>query len=371
MNIEHLSGFAVTEKNTKGRSFPVGPSKYRDDFDRDRDRIIHSTAFRRLEGKTQVFTPGLNDHYRTRLTHSIEVAQIGRTIARYLGVNESLTEAICLAHDLGHSPFGHAGEMVLNDIMLDHGGFEHNAQTLRIVDIIEDPYPDFPGLNLLYETRLGFARHESAFDKAVGEGFPERVCSIEGQIANIADRIAYNCHDMEDGLRCSADCAIDMPQLWALDIVQRAYNDIDGDRIKNRYVRNIRVPKAIINSLVIDVIETTKANIQARNIKTLEDVYCNPAVVGISRQSEIALAELEAFLLNNMYFSEYLKQVGKNVRTWLEDIMNKYISNPEQMPEYYRGFIGKWGLKRAVCDYVSGMTDRFALKMACKSGQCG
>ena len=362
MNIEHLSGYAVSEKNTKGRSFPVPPRKYRDDFDRDRDRIIHSTAFRRLEGKTQVFTPGLNDHYRTRLTHSIEVAQIGRTIARYLGVNESLTEAICLAHDLGHSPFGHAGETVLNDIMADHGGFEHNAQTLRIVDIIEDPYPGIQGLNLLYETRLGFARHESAYDKVSVGGFPERVCSIEGQIASIADRIAYNCHDLEDGLRSSADCVIDLPELWNLDIVKQAGNDIDADKIQKRYVRNIRIPKAIINALVIDVIETTKANIEARNIKTLDDVYNNPVVVGLSGRSEKSLAELEGFLLNNMYFSEYLKQVAKNVRIWLGDIMDKYISNPDRMPEYYRGFIAQWGLERAVCDYVSGMTDRFAMK---------
>ncbi len=340
------------------------PSKYRDDFDRDRDRIIHSTAFRRLEGKTQVFTPGVNDHYRTRLTHSIEVAQIGRTIARYLGVNESLTEAICLGHDLGHSPFGHAGETALNHIMRDHGGFEHNAQTLRIVDVIEDPYPDFQGLNLLYETRLGFARHESAYDKASDARFPEPVCSIEGQIASIADRIAYNCHDLEDGLRSSTDCIIDMPQLWALEIVRHAGSDIDAQRIKTRYVRNIRIPKAIINALVVDVIDTTKADIEAKNIKTLDDVYNSPVIVRLSEDAEKDLAALELFLRNNMYFSEYLKQVGENVRIWLGGIMDKYISSPAKMPEYYRGFIEKYGLERAVCDYVSGMTDRFAMKMA-------
>ena len=185
-----------------GRAFDEPPHRYRSDFERDRDRIIHCSAFRRLEGKTQVFTPGLDDYYRTRLTHTIEVAQIGRTIAKALGLNEALTEAICLAHDLGHSPFGHAGEAVLNDLMRDHGGFEHNAQTRRIVELLEHPYPAFMGLNLMYETRLGLAKHKSRYDVPLpATCFAEANGTLEGQIADLADRIAYNCHDLEDGMK--------------------------------------------------------------------------------------------------------------------------------------------------------------------------
>ena len=196
-----LNPFAVTEKTSRGRPVPQKRHAYRSDFERERDRIIHCSAFRRLEGKSQVFTPGLDDYYRTRLTHSIEVAQIGRTIAMGLGLNESLTEAICLAHDLGHSPFGHAGEKVLDDLMSEFGGFEHNRQSLRIVDLLEHPYPNFMGLNLMYETRLGLARHRSPYDEVQAGSFDEQNCSLEGQVANVADRIAYNCHDLEDGMR--------------------------------------------------------------------------------------------------------------------------------------------------------------------------
>ncbi|MBP8305356.1 MAG: dNTP triphosphohydrolase, partial [Phycisphaerae bacterium] len=195
------AGYAVTEANSRGRDFPEAPHPYRSPFERDRDRIIHSSAFRRLEGKTQVFTPGLDDFYRTRLTHTIEVAQIGRTMARALGLNEALTEAICLAHDLGHPPFGHAGEEVLNDLMAPYGGFEHNRQTLRIVTLLEHPYPRYMGLNLVYETRLGLAKHSSPYDSPGHVDFPEGVCSLEGQVADLADRIAYNGHDLEDGRR--------------------------------------------------------------------------------------------------------------------------------------------------------------------------
>jgi dGTPase len=196
---EGLRSYAVTEEVSLGRRFAEEAHPYRSAFERDRDRVIHCSAFRRLEGKTQVFTPGLDDTYRTRLTHSIEVAQIGRTIAKVLGLNESLTEAICLAHDLGHAPFGHAGEAALNALMAEHGGFEHNAQSLRIVDLLEHPYPQFMGLNLMYETRLGLAIHRSRYDQPQNYGFAEANCTLEGQVADLADRIAYNCHDLDDG----------------------------------------------------------------------------------------------------------------------------------------------------------------------------
>ncbi len=196
-----IRSYAVTEASSKGRAFAEARHQYRSDFERDRDRIIHCSAFRRLEGKTQVFTPGLDDYYRTRLTHTIEVAQIGRTIAKALGLNEALTEAICLAHDLGHPPFGHAGEAALNELMADYGGFEHNAQTLRIVTLLEHPYPAFMGLNLMYETRLGLAKHKSRYDVPQEGVFAEANGTLEGQISDLADRIAYNCHDLEDGMK--------------------------------------------------------------------------------------------------------------------------------------------------------------------------
>ncbi|MFI4911749.1 MAG: dGTP triphosphohydrolase [Sedimentisphaeraceae bacterium JB056] len=366
-----MKKFAVTEENTKGRIYHEKHHSYRDDFDRDRDRVIHSGSFRRLEGKTQVFTPGINDHYRTRLTHSIEVAQIGRTIAKCLGVNEALTEAICLAHDLGHSPFGHSGESALSDIMAPYGGFEHNKQTLRIVEMIEDPYPDFAGLNLLYETRLGLARHESTYDKTEDARFSEPVCSIEGQIASVADRIAYNCHDFEDGLRSFSDSKINIPQLWSLDIVKEAWDAVGADKIETSYIRNIRVAKTIINHLVADVIETSKANIKAANVKTLNDVYCCENVVALSNQKDKSLRYLEKFLEEKMYNCKELSETSLKVRLWLGRIMEYYINEPDKLPRYYREMIECNGLERSVCDYVSGMTDRFAIKILNDIEKCG
>ena len=357
-----LKKYAVTEDNTKGRQFHEPRHKYRDDFDRDRDRIIHSGSFRRLEGKTQVFSPGTNDHYRTRLTHSIEVAQIGRTIARCLGVNESLTEAICLAHDLGHSPFGHSGETALAEIMMPHGGFEHNRQTVRLVELIEDPYPQFKGLNLLYETRLGLARHESTYDKTADSRFAEPVCSIEGQIASVADRIAYNCHDFEDGLRSKSNSTINKEQLWELSIVRRAWQAVGADDIKISYIRNIRVAKAMLNDLVVDAIETSKANIAEASIAALDDVYRQANVVALSEVKSQELSKLEKFLEFNMYRCEKLVDISVKVKSWLSEIMNYYVQNPRKLPSYFQSFIPSFGIHRVACDYVSGMTDRYALK---------
>jgi len=301
---EKIADYAVTQKSSRGRTYPEKPHPYRSDFERDRDRIIHCSAFRRLEGKTQVFTPGLDDYYRTRLTHSIEVAQIGRTIAKELRLNESLTEAICLAHDLGHPPFGHAGEKVLNDLMHElapkqaNGGFEHNRQTLRIVDLLEHPYPDFMGLNLMYETRLGLAKHRSPYDTPMSGTFSEANCSLEGQIADIADRIAYNCHDLEDGMRAGL---IDGEKL-DIKIVKRAENQIKAGAIGNHTIRRTRTAKAIIDMLVSDCLETSKKMLADANVKTVGDVYsAGENFITISAESEAELAELEEFLMQNFY----------------------------------------------------------------------
>jgi len=371
--LDEFSCYAVSEEISRGRKFPEKPHPYRSDFERDRDRIIHCSAFRRLEGKTQVFTPGLDDYYRTRLTHSIEVAQIGRTIAKELRLNESLTEAICLAHDLGHSPFGHAGEKVLDDLMSESSGFEHNRQTLRIVDLLEHPYPGFAGLNLMYETRLGLARHRGPYDKAQAKDFGEENCSLEGQVANIADRIAYNCHDLEDGMRAGL---ISSKQLKKVGIFTEAQIRINTAAIKDPTIRRTRTAKAIIDKLVSDCLEASKKNLAARtsqrstasqsskaHIKTLGDIYATSEnFIALTAESDAELAELEEFLMQNFYMHESLARTAEKVKNWLERLFERLCQKPELMPGYFQRFIPAQGLHRTVCDYIAGMTDRFCLK---------
>jgi len=361
----NFASYAVTEEKSADRRFPVARHPYRSAFERDRDRIIHSQAFRRLEGKTQVFTPGINDSYRNRLTHSLEVAQIGRTIARALNLNESLTEAICLAHDIGHSPFGHTGETVLNKLTSQIGGFEHNLQALRIVDLLEHPYPGFQGLNLMYETRLGLAKHSSPYDNPQPTIFTESQCSLEGQIADVADRIAYNCHDLEDGLRSRL---ISEDQLMDLELFSQARNMIEADKINDITLRRIRTAKSVIDILVSDAIDASGSAIEDAKIKTLEDVYICPApLIRISQQCAAQLKTLEDFLLNNMYLHSSLLETAQNIETWLTQLYKIILDDPEIMPGYYQRFIPAEGLERTVCDYISGMTDRYCLAMLQKT----
>ncbi len=353
-----LADYAVTEKNTRGRTLPDKPHPYRSDFDRDRDRIIHSEAFRRLEGKTQVFTPGLNDNYRNRLTHSIEVAQIGRTIARSLNLNEALTEAICLAHDLGHPPFGHTGEKVLNELMADFGGFEHNQQTMHIVDFLEHPYPDFNGLNLLYETRLGLAKHSGPYDASADKTFPEKNCSLEGQVANIADRIAYNCHDLEDGLRARV---IEPEKLNDVEIFSKAKLQIQADTIDDYVIRRTRTAKAIINILVGDCIETSRSNLVAENVKAPDEVYYKDKnLITLSQQSHNQLSRLEKLLFENLYMHNSVKAEDQ-VRNWLSALFGRLCKEPRIMPKFFQGLVEHQPLQRCICDYIAGMTDRYCL----------
>jgi len=358
---EKISPYAVTEKSGKGRVFPEKPHAFRSDFERDRDRIIHCSAFRRLEGKTQVFTPGLDDYYRTRLTHTIEVAQVGRTIAKALGLNETLTEAICLAHDLGHSPFGHTGESVLNNLMKDFGGFEHNRQSLRVVDLLEHPYPDFAGLNLMYDTRLGLARHTSPYDNPAESGFPELNCSLEGQVANIADLVAYNSHDLEDGLKAGL---IDDGQLKNIRIFEDARQRAQADNIEDRTIRRTRTAKAVIDRLVGECIEASRKAIAESHIENLNDIYTRrESLIVLPEKSDSELSELEKFLLDNFYRHPSLLISAQQVGQWLEKLFINLCKKPELMPRYFQRFIDKQGLQRAVCDYIAGMTDRFCLKM--------
>jgi dGTPase len=355
---EQIADYAVTTKNTIGRTFPDRPHPYRSDFDRDRDRIIHSEALRRLEGKTQVFTAGLNDNYRNRLTHSIEVAQIGRTIARNLNLNEALTEAICLAHDLGHPPFGHTGEKVLNELTADFGGFEHNRQTMHVVDFLERPYPDFNGLNLLYETRLGLSKHFSPYDTSTNETFPEKNCSLEGQVASVADRIAYNCHDLEDGMRARV---IETEQLNGIEIYTEGRLQIQADTIDDYVIRRTRTAKAIINILVGDCIETSRCTLSEANIKNLDDVYsADESLITLSHKYNEQLCTLEKFLFENLYTHDSVKAETK-VRDWLDVLFDKLCKEPQNMPKFFRDLAESQSLQRCVCDYIAGMTDRYCL----------
>lgn len=357
---EELTCYAVAETRSRGRRFAEKPHPYRSDFERDRDRIIHCSAFRRLEGKTQVFTPGLDDFYRTRLTHSIEVAQIGRTISKILNLNVNLTETICLAHDLGHSPFGHAGEKVLDRLMADFGGFEHNLQALRIADLLEHPYPDFPGLNLMYETRLGLAKHRSPYDNPQDDTFTELNCSLEGQVTDIADRIAVNSHDLEDGMRAGL---IRSEQLKNVEIFIEAQTRIHAEVMEDPVVQKTRTAKAIIDILVGDCIEASKKTIAGANLKTVDDVvHRRENFITISDESNARLAVLEKFLMQNFYLHKTVTQTAKQIENWLGKLFEKLCRKPELMPGYFRKFIDKEGLQRTVCDYIAGMTDRFCLK---------
>jgi len=358
---EELTCYAVTEIRSRGRVFTERPHPYRSDFERDRDRIIHCSAFRRLEGKTQVFTPGLDDYYRTRLTHSIEVAQIGRTIAKILHLNVSLTEAICLAHDLGHSPFGHAGEKVLNCLMAEFGGFEHNQQALRIVDLLEHPYPDFTGLNLMYETRLGLVKHRSPYDKPQDDTFAEQNCSLEGQVADVADRIAVNSHDLEDGMRAGL---ISSKQLKSLEIFTEAQSRINAKAIEDKTVRRTRTAKTIIDTLVSDCIDASEKTITRANLNTVDDVYHHSEnLIVLSAENNAKLMELEKFLLQNFYLHKSLIQTANQIKNWLEQLFERLCRRQKLMPGYFQQLAAKEGLQRTVCDYIAGMTDRYCLKM--------
>lgn len=362
-----MKSYAVTEDNSRGREFPEKPHPYRTAFERDRDRIIHSSAFRRLEGKTQVFTPGLDDYYRTRLTHTIEVAQVGRTIARALDLNESMTEAICLAHDLGHAPFGHNGEHVLNGLLKDCGGYEHNRQSLRIVTELEHPYPEFMGLNLMYETRLALAKHRSPYDTPEESGgFTEPQCTLEGQVADLADRIAYNCHDLEDGQKARL---IEPDQTATLEIVSMARAEIHAHTIEDWTIKRTRTSKAMLNRLVNDCIETSQQAISRAGVATVQDVTQHgDTLICISTEADTQLQALEHFLMQNFYLHPRLKHTAKQVEQWLTTLFETICQDPTRMPRYFQSFIESRGLKRAVADYIAGMTDRYCLKRLEEAG---
>lgn len=356
-----LAPYAISEASSRGRRFAEAAPNLRSQFQRDRDRIVHSTAFRRLEYKTQVFVNHEGDLFRTRLTHSIEVAQIARSIARALHLNEDAVEAIALAHDLGHTPFGHAGQEALDECMKGHGGFEHNLQSLRIVDELESRYAEFAGLNLCFETREGIVKHCSVENARtigeVGERFlAKRRPSLEAQLCNLADEIAYNNHDVDDGLRA---CLITIEQLEAVPLfarhlhtVRRAYPELGGRRVIHETVRRM------INELVTDLIVTTNANIAAAAPGTLEDIRDAKPLVAFSESLWEDHRKLKRFLHQNLYRHYRVLRMTNKAQRVVRDLFAAFISDPRLLPPKYQQADSQ---QRSVADYVSGMTDRYAL----------
>lgn len=355
-----LAPYALKSAHSQGRVYPEHESDNRTAFQRDRDRIIHTTAFRRLEYKTQVFVFFEGDHYRTRLTHTIEVAQIGRSLARGLGVNQDLTEAICLAHDLGHSPFGHAGEHILNDLMKEHGGFSHNTQSYRVVTRLEQRYPDFPGLNLSYETREGIIKHETDYDQSdVSNYAPDRRASLEAQIANMADEAAYNAHDLDDGLRANM---FDLEALAELQIWQELCGRIGWDGTHfNDYVRH-QLIRELVGLAITDLVQATSQRIEANHLDTPDKIQLHHEnVAHYSEELKPKIRELKNFLYQNMYRHYRLMRMQYRAEQYIADLFNAYVQEPRMLPTKTQKQLEHRSMHRVVADYIAGMTDRYAL----------
>ena len=358
-----LAGYACSSALSRGRKHPEEFRDQRPAFERDRDRIIHCAAFRRLEYKTQVFVNHEGDYYRTRLTHSLEVAQIGRAIARKLHLNEELTEALALAHDLGHTPFGHTGEEVLDRLMKGKGGFEHNLQSFRVVDELEERYPGFNGLNLTWELREGIIKHSSPYDAPteVMAGFlPGVVPSIEGQIINYADEIAYNNHDIDDGLK-SGYITLDMLEritLWqgVSAGVREKYPAIDDRRLVFQTI------SALIGLLIGDICRTITGNLERLSIASLDDLRrVNKPLAHFSEGVTLQNLELKRFLFENLYRHYKVDKMRVKAEIFITRLFETYLQYPNLLPPKYRVRSERFGLERTVCDYIAGMTDRFAL----------
>lgn len=363
--MDDLAGYAVKEGASRGRAHPEPKPKARGEFQRDRDRIIHSTAFRRLEYKTQVFVNHEGDLFRTRLTHSIEVAQIARSIARALSLNDDLTEAIALAHDLGHTPFGHAGQDALNECMASSGGFEHNLQSLRIVDKLEERYGAFDGLNLMFETRAGILKHCSpARARELGEVgrrfLDDRRPSLEAQICNLADEIAYNNHDVDDGLRSGL---IALEQLDEISLFARharqareEFPVLAGRRLIHETVRRM------IDAQVTDLLAETARRISANGIATLAEVERAAPLVGFSGGMEKENRELKTFLREQLYRHYQVVRMTSKARKIIHDLFGAFSAEARLLPPQYQRCAADEGLPRAIADYIAGMTDRYAMK---------
>jgi len=356
-----LAPYGVRSKDSKGRAFLDDEPDYRTSFQRDRDRVLHTTAFRRLEYKTQVFINFEGDYFRTRLTHTLEVAQVGRTIARALGANEDLVEAICLAHDLGHSPFGHAGEYTLARLMKDSGGFDHNKQSLRIVTELEQRYQDFPGLNLTWEVREGMVKHESEYDMTDARAYnPELRGNLETQICNVADELAYTTHDLDDGLRSGliTPQALEGIALWQT-IVQTFnwHGPFLQDLERHCMIRHL------VGLMVTDMVQATDSRLKKSGAKTaLEIQKLSYNVIGYSEDTQRRNRELKDFLYANLYRHYRVMRMQFKAEHIITDLFNTYRLEPLILPDHVQVWIPSRGLERTICDYIAGMTDRFAIE---------
>jgi dGTPase len=354
--------YAQFSGDTRGREYAEAPPEWRTHYQRDRDRVIHSRAFRRLEYKTQVFLNGTGDHLRTRLTHTMEVAAISRNIASALKLNPDLVETIALAHDLGHSPFGHKGETVLARLMKGHGGFEHNQHSLRIVEQLEQKYPNFPGLNLSWEVREGLAKHRTAYDHPGRRtGFDAKNSSLEAQIANLADEITYYSHDLDDGL--DSDLLSEKKlaanvRIWAQAArsVKKQYGDLPDE--SRRYF----IIRTIIDLQIHDVVENSERLIQKSGVKSADDVRRFPrALIAHSPERRTLNLELRDYLYKNLYFNPVVHQPNLRAVKMLEELFHYFMEHPKGMGTGAQKRVKQIGLHRAVCDYLAGMTDRYAI----------
>ena len=362
---EYLAPYAMRSSLGRGRAFDEDEHAYRTAYQRDRDRIIHTTAFRRLEYKTQVFVYSEGDHYRNRLTHSVEVAQVGRTLARSLGCNEDLTEAISLAHDLGHPPFGHVGEETLNHLMQHHGGYDHQKQTYRIITDLERRYPDHPGLNLTYEVREGVVKHDTSYDIVDARDYcPDERGTLECQLANLADEIAYNTSDMDDGLGSGI---LDPEAVKELAISQRVLEslgegkdaDLSHALMRHRFVRRL------VGIEISDTIAATEANIEAAGITSLAELRAQPGnVANYTAEMQELNLELKQYLFKSFYRHFRVVRMATKAERLIRGLFDAYIAQPLQLPleTQRRAEEHVEGLHRVVCDYIAGMTDRYAIQ---------
>ena len=360
---QFLAPYAQFSADTRGRIHAEPPPEWRTQFQRDRDRVIHSRAFRRLEYKTQVFLNGTGDHLRTRLTHTIEVAAISRNIARALRLNEDLTETIALAHDLGHSPFGHTGEATLNRLMRGHDGFDHNCQSLRVVEELEQKYPRFTGLNLSWEVREGLAKHQAHFDLPTdGPAFIRRQPSLEAQIANLADEVTYYSHDLDDGLDSGLldeKRLLGEVEVWtaAARRVKRVFGALPDESRRYYTIREI------IDQQVTDVVTTTEAAIQSAGVASADAVRgCSRPLVRYSTQRRKANLELRKFLYRNLYYNPAVAGPNNRAARMLGEVFHHLLAHPKEVPATVRRRARRDGWQRAVCDHIASMTDRFCIQ---------
>lgn len=362
-NIEEksLAPYGMHSKNSHGRHYPEDEADYRTIFQRDRDRILHTTAFRRLEYKTQVFINYEGDYYRTRLTHTLEVTQIGRTIARALGANEDLVEAICLAHDMGHPAFGHSGEMILAKLMKDYGGFDHNKQSFRIVTFLERRYPEFPGLNLSWEVLEGMVKHETEYDISDAKDFnPNLRGNLEAQICNVSDELAYTAHDLDDGLRSGMITASMLSgiELWEIvcDSIGWHGSSLD-DLARHRLIRRLT------GMLVTDNINATISRLKQSGVSSVDELQSLPYnVTGFTDEMRRRNRQLKDFLFQNLYRHWRVVRMAVKAERIVTDLFNAYKSEPTILPSHVQLWVEERGLERALCDYIAGMTDRFAIE---------